>query len=230
MGFNWAFKPLTDKPSQVAKKVSPSIDAPRLGMSNFNRDSYLGKYEDFANRFNSSVRGAGAGMLEGLGNVASDMTSPLSIAANAVGLGGISRLARSGSSAARAIEPTVDVVSSPAVRQVVPNADEVGALIGDLTRNLAKIPSAANKATTELAPFLPPDLIPKGSESIYNAGRSAMKYGSGAIDKITESGKNIQDLITAASRSSRGSSPVSGNIDVLEMMRRVTEARNKMPK
>lgn len=85
---NWALKPTTDKPSIYTKKMGETFDRvaqdPQVNRT-FDPQTYLGQYEDFANKFNAQVRGGITGAIEGAGDYISGLTSPFSIAATATG-------------------------------------------------------------------------------------------------------------------------------------------------
>jgi len=195
MGMNWAFKPLTDKPSIYAKKQADKFDTaatdPQANRT-FNPQSYLGNYEDFANKLNAQVRGGISGGMEGIGNYVSDMTSPVGIAGMLAGGAGslIGKLGRGASSAARALGPTMDLVENPGVRQVAGSMDDVNSLIGDMSRNLSRVPSAGSRVTPSgIAPsMLPAELVEasKGAQGAYNAGRGIAPTAKTAEDAIYE--------------------------------------------
>lgn len=190
---NWALEPLTNKPSIYARDKAEQIDQPRQPSSTFKPDSYLGKYEDLGNWIGATARGGIAGGVEGLGDLASGMTSPLSIAASLIGAPWASRLANAGKGAvagasglSKAIGPTMDLIENPGVRQVAGSMDDVGSLIGDMSRNLARVPKAGTRVVPPgIAPsMLPSELASVGSESLYNAGRVAPKAAKSAEDAI----------------------------------------------
>jgi len=221
MGFNWAMKPLTNKPSIYAKKQADRFDEaaqdPQANRT-FDPQSYLGNYEDFANKFNAQVRGGIAGGMEGVGNYVSDMTSPIGLAGMLAGGAGslIGKLGRGASGAARALGPTMDLIENPGVRQVAGSMDDVNSVIGDMSRNLARIPSAGSRvAPAGIAPsMLPAELVEatKGAQSSYNAGRG-----------IAPSARTIEDLAYEAVRNQNKMS--TGRNLVLENMQRVQAAK-----
>ena len=221
MGMNWAFKPLTDKPSIYAKKQADKFDTaatdPQANRT-FNPQSYLGNYEDFANKFNAQVRGGISGGMEGIGNYVSDMTSPVGIAGMLAGGAGslLSKLGRGASNAARALGPTMDLVENPGVRQVAGSMDDVNNLIGDMSRNLARVPQAGSRVIPYgISPStLPAELVEatKGAQSLYNTGRG-----------IAPSARTIEDLAYEAVRNQNKMS--TGRNLVLENMQRVQAAK-----
>lgn len=128
------------------------------------------------------LRGFGAGAMEGVRS----MTDPLSIASFAIpGMHSLMGAARGaegiagGVRAAKALAPTMDLIESPAVRQVAPAIDDVESLVGDLRRNLARIPSSRavakpTSALEQLGTMAPqPEFVERGGEAAYNAGRTA---------------------------------------------------------
>lgn len=69
--------------------------------------------------------------------------------------------------------PTMDLIEEgPIVRQVAPAADDVDALLGDMRRNLAKIPQRA-PAPIPRPPI--PEFAAVGEEGAVNAGRSGQQ-------------------------------------------------------
>mgnify|MGYP001581743342 CR=1 FL=1 len=59
------------------------------------------------------------------------------------------------------------------MRQVMPSMDDVGSLVGDLERNLARIPKR-RPAPESPAGARDPMLTAVGEEAIYNTGRGGM--------------------------------------------------------
>lgn len=127
------------------------------------------------------VRSFAVGALDAL----RDLSSPVGLGSLALGGGGgmaLRGLSRAAPRAAQALSSlTPDLVEAPSIRQVMPQMDEVNALIGDMRRNLARVPPRA----TPHAPAAPrprpaletlgeqnPFFTPRGGEWLYNAGRS----------------------------------------------------------
>lgn len=166
--YRGATRPLV--PKSFTDPIADAIDAPALERS----------------PWEARMRGFGAGAIEGL----REQINPLNIAASAIpgyraarGAMGIGRAAR-GAESAGAIVP--DLIDNPGVRQVMPAMDDVDALIGDLTRNLAKIrptPAAPTvTAGTRAAEFAAP-----GAEDAYNAANQVPKvaeYGEGLYREL----------------------------------------------
>jgi hypothetical protein len=75
-------EPLTDAPSRFGQSVSDYITEPNLASS----PTGEGGLRDIAAKVYAMSKGFGAGAVEGVGNVASSLTSPLSLAT--IGLGG----------------------------------------------------------------------------------------------------------------------------------------------
>lgn len=99
--------PLTDAPSRVAGSLANWIDKPRLPSDNF--DGFLGSIEDAGNALNDRVRGFGAGAVQGIGDMLSQMTSPVDLATTLATMGsgmaakqGLSGTARGLNAVARA--------------------------------------------------------------------------------------------------------------------------------
>ena len=159
---NWALKPTTEKPSIYAKQAAKNIDYPRMPSSNFKPDSMLGKYEGFGNQLQAMGRGGIAGGIEGLGDLASGMTSPFSIAATLAGMPWASRL----SSGARGVNAGANALSrvAPEVSGIAPSM---------LPAELASVGSESiyNSARTA------PKTIKSAEDAIYDIimRRQAMK-------------------------------------------------------
>jgi hypothetical protein len=68
-----------------------------------------------------------------------------------------------------------DTVERIPPRQVMPSADDVSALTGDLQRNLAKVPSATGQIRRpgfqQPRNPMPAEFVPRGGETAFNAGR-----------------------------------------------------------
>lgn len=114
------------------------------------------------------IKGFGAGALEGLRG----QTSPLNLAALAtlpMG-GGAARGAVAGAEGLARVIPEV-VEAAPAVKQVMPMADDVTRLAAQLKNRLMQVPSAGSKTLGQVAP----EYTAVGGESALNAGREAMK-------------------------------------------------------
>lgn len=84
--------PLTTKPAEWARSVSDIATTPRLDTNYLSPDSALGKVEAFGRNLNAKGRGFIGGAVEGVGNVATQMTTPLDLAAMGTGLGAVRRV------------------------------------------------------------------------------------------------------------------------------------------
>lgn len=147
-GWNAATTPLVSPEDQ--ELTMNAIDAPSLDRS----------------PMEASLRGFAAGAMKGFG----DMSSPASIAGLIGGgggaMGGLRALGRAGKVAG----PTLDIIDTPAIQQVAPAADDVTSLIGDMQRNLAKIPRrGAPQGPASVTPS--PEFVPQGGEAAFNAVR-----------------------------------------------------------
>jgi len=114
MAMNWAMEPLTNKPSIYARQAADVIDKPRQGSQRFDPNSFLGGAEELGNWGNAVARGGMAGATEGLGDLASGMTSPLSLAASIIGAPWMGRLttgAKAAASGMGALSKTAPVTS-----------------------------------------------------------------------------------------------------------------------
>lgn len=159
----WATTPLV-KP-QMVQPAQDAIDSPSL-----DRSPGMARLQGF-----------GAGALGGLAG----MTSPMDIAGMAAGpaLGALKNLGR-GAQAASRMAPTLDVVEPNVVRQVAPALDDVDSLIGDMRRNLARVPNSRAQAPhMETLGERAAEFTPVGGEGMYNAGRS-MNQGSDAMESL----------------------------------------------
>lgn len=158
---NWFFEPLTKKPREMADAAAEDLD-PALGPENKSRlKSFL------------------AGALQGSGDVASDMTSPFSLATML-----IPALARA-RSAGKAVGPTAEVIDSwgPMQRKVTPRLPEAPG-------------ASANRAT-----YMPKAKTPIGPSASEEAGKlvNRMDRTSRAMERI--------EKVNAASRRSRRMRP-----------------------
>lgn len=138
-------------------------------------DDPTGDYSD--DPMMARLRGFGAGALEG---AADAFTSPLGLATGALGGAGLTAALRGLKAAPTAVKSLVDVVPdvvhSAPIRQVMPSADDVTALLGDLRRNLAKVPNAGttpprgpNAAALQ---SMPAEFVGRGQEKLWNAART----------------------------------------------------------
>jgi len=213
--YDRATQPLTDAPSRLAKKASPSIDAPRMGSQMFDPNSFLGGVENFGNRADATMRGFGAGALEGAGDYLSGMTSPLSLATMVAGPA-MSAIGKFGN-AARGLGPSIQMLEeAPAIRQAMPSVDDVGSLIGDMQRNLARIPNARGVAPSA---NLPAEMIPRGLEASYNSPRLATAAQSvNSLDDVAQAGSMAANKMRM---------PIGGNIDVAGLMQQLNRARGR---
>lgn len=196
---NWLLKPTTDIPSRLAKKASDFI-------SPVDKEGSVG-------------RGFLSGAIEGAGNVASDMTSPLSLASGA--LGTVARGAKSiyntGKTVSKLAQPTMDLIEeAPAVKQIMPGMDDVNSILGDLARNLAKVPQGGKAANYGTNPaILPADMVGVGSEAVYNNSRT-----------IPSAARSLEDVAYSILRDPLRK-PSSGNLNLTRMMDRVAQARGR---
>ena len=131
------------------------------------------------------IKGFGSGALEGL----RQQTSPLNLGAAAVsalpmgamlqGLRGASQIGRIPGVARGLARITPDLVeAAPVARQVMPAAEDVSALMGQMRYNMAKIPRPG-AGPTQMRPNppmdprnLPMEMVPRGGEAGYNAIRT----------------------------------------------------------
>ncbi len=132
------------------------------------------------------LRGFGAGAVQGLRDSITPANMLMALtgtgAANAVG-----QAARAGSNVGRAVSrvarPTLDIIEDIPVRQVKPAMDDVDSLIGDLSRNLAKIPSKGGRMPGPPKPatagMRDPNFTPRGGEGAFNAGRPPLHSSAG---------------------------------------------------
>ena len=150
-GLNFATTPLVDE--ETIQPYQDMMDAPILERS----------------PMEARMRGFGAGALEGLRG----MTTPLDLAGMAAGgMGALaSRMGRGARGVGRAAN-SFDLVEPGVVQQVAPVMDDVDSLIGDLQRNLAKVPSKRPAPMETLGEQLP-EFTPRGGEGLYNVGRQA---------------------------------------------------------
>lgn len=213
---NWLLKPTTDAPSRAAKTVANQVDKPLSGF----RPDQLGGYGEQVNKLGAQFRGGLAGMVEGAGNLASDMTSPLSIAS--MGLG---RAASGAARGARSIAPTMDLIEeAPAIKQVMPQADDVGSLIGDMQRNLARIPQGGSRLNFPggIPPsMLPAEMAPVGSEAAFNAPSMA---------RAAQNSINLGDIAEEGSRVAGKRRMPAGNLgadELANLMASLAKARGR---
>ncbi len=168
--WDWLTSPMTDAPSRFGRSVGDMISP--------------------ANQEGSMIRGFLSGAAEGAGNVASDLTSPLGMASAALpwlrGIGPMRNAAGAINNIKRSIEPTIDILESTPVRQIMPNAGAVDDLVGQLQANLSRIPNARGMNTPSggmhipssgaqraraFGPTMPAEMVPRGGEAAFNAGR-----------------------------------------------------------
>jgi hypothetical protein len=152
------------------------------------------------------LRGFGAGATQG----AAEQLNPLNIIASLVpgyravrGAWGIGKGAQAAAGVGRAVEgatagagaleraaaPTLDIIEHAPVKQIMPAIDDVDSLVGDMTRNLAKIRPTA-RATGHM-PGLGPasgEFVAPGAEAAYNtvnqAGGRLGQYGDASYREL----------------------------------------------
>lgn len=105
---NWSMKPLTDYPSRLAGRVAEQID-PATGEGGYGR-------------------GMLAGMTQGVGDVVSGMTSPVSLATTAMGMPWLNRGVKSLASLGRIIPdaPTTGIAPSQLPPELIGRGMESG--------------------------------------------------------------------------------------------------------
>lgn len=113
------------------------------------------------------LQGFGAGALQGLAG----LSTPLNIAGMMAGpaMGALKGVSRMGQMAQKAA-PTLDLIDTPIPKQIMPSMDDANSLIGDLQRNLARVPSKRPAPMDTLGESLP-EFTPMGGEGLYNAGK-----------------------------------------------------------
>lgn len=111
--------------------------------------------------------GFGAGALEG----ARSLTTPLNMAGMIGGpaLGALKGV-RGARQLASKMTPMMDIVEDIPTPQVAPSMDDVGALIGDMQRNLARVPSK-RPTPVETLGEVAPEYTPVGGEGMFNMSR-----------------------------------------------------------
>lgn len=198
-----ASKALTPLISQEA--ADPYINAVDSRRTTENQDmfdpnSMLGKVEGVGQRLQTHLGGFGAGSM----NAMRGMTSPAEIAANLSPFGGTalralrgaSGIAKGAGAMAKAARPTLDLIEPSVVKQVAPAMDDVNSLIGDLQRNLSRVPNK-RPVPADTGRFVDevqsdwqglggqlPEFTPRGGEGIYNAGRNMANQAGGAMDGL----------------------------------------------
>lgn len=195
-GFNMATTPLIDK--ETVDPYANAVDVPRLNKPHFDPSSMLGKAESFGQGAQARLGGFGAGAMEGMRG----MTSPLDIAgALFPAIKGL-RVGAGAAKAAGRLAPTLDLVEGPIIKQVAPAADDVADLIGDMQRNMARVPTSKAKQAGRFVEEVQSDwhgpnaapvaetlgeraaeFTPVGGEAIYNAGRGATQ-SSDAMESL----------------------------------------------
>ena len=118
------------------------------------------------------MRGFGAGALEGLRG----MTTPLDVA-GLVGGGAMGMMGRGAKAMGKVINPGLDLIESVPVRQIAPAIDDVNSLIGDMQRNLARVPN--RRPTMETLGERAAEFTPTGGEGLYNVGKTQPSLPSG---------------------------------------------------
>lgn len=147
---SWASTPMVDEESIAP--IQDAIDSPSL-----DRSPGMARLQGF-----------GAGAIEGLRG----MTSPMNLAMSAIpALGAL----RGAGRVAKAAGPTLDLVEPSVIKQVAPAMDDVDSLIGDMQRNLARVPN--RRPPMETLGEQAAEFTPRGGEGIYNVAR---QHGSGA--------------------------------------------------
>ncbi len=175
-GFSAATKPIVQTPYE------DQIDAPRLDENYLDPNSMLGKAETFGRGMNAQIRGGLAGAAQGV----RESFNPLSIGTSMLPfIGGAARGMMGAGRAAKAAGPTLDLVEPSVVKQVAPAMDDVDSLIGDMQRNLAKVPNRAQPAPhMETLGESAAEFTPMGGEGLYNAGRGAMNQNPDAMESL----------------------------------------------
>jgi hypothetical protein len=148
------------------------------------------------------------------------MTSPLSLATMA--LGPLGRMVGKGAQGvAKGIGPTMDLIEEApgAMKQVLPSMDDVSSLIGDMQRNLARVPKATGNTTRGISPsMLPPEFAALGDEASHNIGR---------VSRMADFGSSLDDIAEAGSKVAGKVRMPTGNIDVASEMARLARARGR---
>jgi len=122
------------------------------------------------------VAGFGAGALEGLRQQITPAQALLSAIPGGAALRGLGRGAKVATQGLRKAAPTLDLIEDIPTQQIAPSMDDVGALIGDMNRNLARIPPKKPLMGPSIGELLP-EATPVGGEYMYNLGRQAPQIG-----------------------------------------------------
>ena len=147
--WNWLTEPLVPQNPAIERLAQPGLeDSPGWAMA----------------------KGFGSGALEGL----RQQTSPLNLGAaalSAVPMGAALRGLRGASQIGRGLaQVTPDLVeAAPMARQVMPAAEDVNALLGQMRYNMAKLPRPS--APPAVPPRMPAEFVPRGGEAAWNAPR-----------------------------------------------------------
>lgn len=168
---HWLTNPLTKAPSRFARKLADKVDPP------------TGE--------GGRIRGFLAGALEGAGDVLSEATSPLGMAASAIpALKPLGRLAK----------------QSPLYG------------VNDTIRNSRRLIDES-KDLSQLYDRIGPEFVPIGGEDIFNMVRRLKQ-----TEKIAKGKKIAEDATRFVQHKAL---PISGDIDIAEMMQRVARARGR---
>lgn len=163
-GYNFATTPLVDeesiRPAQDMIDPGPSMDRSPM---------------------EARMRGFGAGALEGMRG----LTTPLDLAAVAMPMAGRAISGLKGmmgaGRAAQAAGPTMDIIEQNPIKQVAGSMGDVESLIGDMRRNMARVPQAGSKMApmAETLGERAAEFTPAGGEAMYNIGKGAGQPGAG---------------------------------------------------
>lgn len=180
---HWLIEPLTKAPSRLAKKAADKIDPPQ------------GE--------GGRLRGFLAGALEGVGDLASEATSPIGMATSLIPAARpLGRLARQ--SPLYGIDDTI--------RSSRRMMDESRAL----SRGMK---SEGDVDLAELYERLGPEFVPIGGEDIMNTVRRA---------RMANEALKLKQVSGEGTRFTGKRMPIGGNdVDVVEMMQKIDRARGR---
>lgn len=195
--------PLTDAPSRFASSIASNMDAPALATSPTGK----GGIQDFLMKSAAQARGFGAGVTEGIGNFASEMTSPINLASTVLsaGSGGAAKMGL-----AKVAKALWAAGLAPSAAQGAHGASEVygGETIADKGMGLIEIAGA-------LSGFKKPSTKTPSSRNLKVVGDSIVNPAAAESVPTDLISKVIPEVVTQQDAAIAAAAPPSVTPDIV---------------
>ena len=169
--------PITDLPSRFAKSIGDYIDQPALATS----PTGEGGFHDYLAGVNARMKGFGAGALQGLGDIATNFTSPLNLATTLATTGASSSLTEGVPGLSRGLSLLSKGLALPVVAHGASEALDPSSTLSQRGMGVAEMAGGG-------AAFMHTPTIKSVGSSATKAAETTKIKSSEVLNKVDESG------------------------------------------